>query len=100
MNESSQDPGIHWTNAYRFAKLLVPQEPDFSFASVDISGMSVLEVIVPNETVLIEGENFPHDFFSFSFFISDSGTLTRNCINRDLRMQFVKFFTFFSTFKS
>jgi len=55
VSESSQDPGIHWTNAYRFAKLLVPQEPDFTFASVDISGMSVLEVIVPNETVSVEG---------------------------------------------
>jgi len=55
VNESSQDFGVHWSNAYRYARLLVPQEPDFAFSSVDITGMSILEVIVPNETVSIEG---------------------------------------------
>jgi len=57
VNESSQDYGVHWSNAYRYAHLLVPQEPDFAFSSVDITGMSILEVIVPNETVSLEGNS-------------------------------------------
>jgi len=55
VNESSQDFDVHWSNAYRFAKLLVPQEPDFAFSPIDINGLSILEVIVPNETVSLEG---------------------------------------------
>jgi len=55
VNECSADADSHWSRMYRTARLMVPQEPDFTFSSVDISGMSVLEVIVPNEIVSAEG---------------------------------------------
>lgn len=55
VNECCPDLEAHWCHAYRSARLMVPQEPDYSFSPVDISGMSVLEVVVPSETVLVEG---------------------------------------------
>jgi len=55
VNECSADVDAHWSRTYRAARLMVPQEPDFTFSAIDISGMSVLEVIVPNETVSAEG---------------------------------------------
>jgi len=58
VNECSSDLDVHWSGVYRSARLMVPQEPDFTFSSVDISGMSVLELIVPNETVSVEGGQF------------------------------------------
>jgi len=54
VNECCPDTDAHFSNAYHSARLMVPQEPDFTFSPVDISGMSVLEVIVPNEMVSIE----------------------------------------------
>jgi len=55
VDECSTDVDVHWSHTYRTARLMVPQEPDFTFTSIDISGMSVLEVIVPNETVSAQG---------------------------------------------
>lgn len=55
VNECSPDFDVNWNHAYHTARLMVPQEPDFTFSTIDINGMSVLEVIVPNETVSVEG---------------------------------------------
>lgn len=55
MNECLADVDANWSRMYRAAQLMVPQEPDFNFSSIDISGMSVLEVIVPNDVVSAEG---------------------------------------------
>ena len=54
VNECCPDTDVHFSHAYHSARLMVPQEPEFNFEPVDISGMSVLEVIVPNEMVLVE----------------------------------------------
>lgn len=55
VNECSPDFDVHWSYVYHSARLMVPQEPDFTLSALDIGGMSVLEVIVPNETVSVEG---------------------------------------------
>jgi len=55
VNECLADVDANWSRMYRAAQLMVPQEPDFNFSSIDISGMSVLEVIVPNDVVSAEG---------------------------------------------
>jgi len=55
VSECSPDFDVHWSHAYRSGRLMVPQEPDFTFSAVDVNGMSVLEVIVPNEMVSVEG---------------------------------------------
>lgn len=51
VNECSADVDGRFSHVYHSARLLVPQDPDFTFSPIDIGGMSVLEVIVPNETV-------------------------------------------------
>jgi len=54
INECSPDLDVHWSRVYHSARLMVPQEPDFTFTAIDIDGMSVLEIIVPNETVSVD----------------------------------------------